>query len=127
VLKRISGHNRNEVIGGWRKLHNEELRITRMIKSKRIKWEGRVGRRGRRMPTGFLGEKPHGKRPLGRPRHRWNDNIKKNLRGTRWAAMYWTDLAQVRDQYKALVNKVMNLRVPHNSGKFVSGCESGVF
>jgi hypothetical protein len=56
--------------------------------------------------------KPEGKRPLGRPTRRWMDNIKMDLRDIRWDGMNWIDLAQDRDQWKALVNTVMNLRVP---------------
>jgi hypothetical protein len=63
-----------------------------------------------------------GKRPLGRPRRRWEDNIKMDLRETGWGGMDWIDLAHYRDQWKALVNAVMNLRVPQNSGKFLSSC-----
>jgi hypothetical protein len=55
--------------------------------------------------------KPEGKRPLGRPRHRWVDNIKMVLRGIGWDGMDWIKLAQDRDQCRALVNMVMNLRV----------------
>jgi hypothetical protein len=53
-----------------------------------------------------------GKRPLGRPRHSWMDNINVDLRETGWDGMDWTDLAQNRDQWRALVNTVMNFRVP---------------
>jgi hypothetical protein len=56
--------------------------------------------------------KPEGKRPLGRPRRRWVDNIKIDLRGTGWDGMDWIKLAQDMDQWRALVNTVMNLRVP---------------
>jgi hypothetical protein len=56
--------------------------------------------------------KPEGKRPLGRPRRRWVDNIKMDLRRTGWGGMDGIDLAQNRDQWRALVNTVMNLRVP---------------
>jgi hypothetical protein len=59
----------------------------------------------------FVG-KPEGKRPLERPRCRWVNNIKMNLREIRWNGMDWIDLAQDRDQWRALVNTVMNLRVP---------------
>jgi hypothetical protein len=59
----------------------------------------------------LMGE-PEGKRPLGRPRRRWEDNIRMDLREIRWGAMDWTDLAQDRDLWRALVNTVMNLRVP---------------
>jgi hypothetical protein len=56
--------------------------------------------------------KPEEKRPLGRPRWRWKDNIKIDLREIGWGGMDWINLAQDRDQWRALVNKVMNLRVP---------------
>jgi hypothetical protein len=56
--------------------------------------------------------KPEGKRPLGRPRRRLVDNIKINLREIGWNSMDWIDLAQGRNQWRALVNTVMNLRVP---------------
>jgi hypothetical protein len=56
--------------------------------------------------------KPGGNRPLGRPRRRWVDNIKMNLRDVGWGGMIYIDLAQDRDQWRALVNTVMNLRVP---------------
>jgi hypothetical protein len=56
--------------------------------------------------------KPEGKRPVGRPRRRWVDNIKIDLRETRWNGMDWIDLAQDRDQWRTLVNTVMNLRAP---------------
>jgi hypothetical protein len=55
--------------------------------------------------------KPEGKRPLGRQRRRWVDNIKMNLREIRWGGENWIDLAEDRDQLKALVNTIMNLRV----------------
>jgi hypothetical protein len=69
--------------------------------------------------------KPEGKRLLGRPRRRWVDNIKIDLRGIGWDDCI--DLAQDRDQRRALVNTVMNLRVPQNAGKFLSGCTIGGF
>jgi hypothetical protein len=56
--------------------------------------------------------KPEGKRPLGRPRRRWVDNIEMDLREIGWVGVDWIDLAQDRDQWRALVNTVMNLRVP---------------
>jgi hypothetical protein len=56
--------------------------------------------------------KPEGKRPLGRPRRRWVDNIKMDLRKIGYGGMDWSDLVQDRDQWRALVNTVMNLRVP---------------
>jgi hypothetical protein len=56
--------------------------------------------------------KPEGKRPLGRPSRRWEDNIKMDLSKLRWDCIDWIDLAQDRDQWRALVNRVVNLRVP---------------
>jgi hypothetical protein len=56
--------------------------------------------------------KPEGKRPLGRPRRRWEDNIKMDLREIEWGGMDWTDLVQYRYQWRDFVNRVMNLRVP---------------
>jgi hypothetical protein len=67
---------------------------------------------GKRDAYRILVGKPEGKRPLGRPRRRWVDNIKMNLREIGWDGMDSIDLAQDRDQWRALVNKVMNLRVP---------------
>jgi hypothetical protein len=59
-----------------------------------------------------LVEKPELKRPLGRPRHRWTVNVKRDLGGIGRGGMHWIDLAQNRDEWRALVNTVMNLRVP---------------
>jgi hypothetical protein len=61
-------------------------------------------------------EKPEGKRRLERSRHRWGDNIRLDRREIGWGGMDWTDLAQDRDQWRALVNTLMNLRVPQNIG-----------
>jgi hypothetical protein len=88
VLRRIFGQKRDEVTGGWRKLHNEELHnlysspsIIRMIKSRRMRWAGNVARMGaKRNPYRILVGKPEGKIPLGRPRRRWVDNITMDLR-----------------------------------------------
>jgi hypothetical protein len=87
VLKRIFGPKRDEVTGEWRKLHNEELNglytlpnIVRVIKSRRMRWVGHVARMGEgRVVYRFFVGKPEGKRPLGRPRHRWEDNIRMDL------------------------------------------------
>jgi hypothetical protein len=73
------------------------------------------------MHIGFWWEKPKGKRPLGRPRRRLEDNIKMDLREIGWGGMDWIDMAQDRDQWGALVNTVMILRVPSNIGIFLSG------
>jgi hypothetical protein len=61
---------------------------------------------------GYIVGKPEGKRPLGRPRHRWADNIKIDLRGIGWNGVDWIDVPQDRDQWGALVNTELNLRVP---------------
>jgi hypothetical protein len=70
---------------------------------------------------------PEGKRPLGRRRRRWEVNIKMYLREIGWGGMDWIDLAQDRDQWGALVNTVINLRVPQNVGKILSSCATGGF
>jgi hypothetical protein len=114
VLRRISGPKRDEVIGGWRKLHNEELHnlysspsIIGMIKSKRIRWAGHVARMGnKRNAYRILVGKPEGKRPLRRPEHRWD------LREIGWGGTDWIDLDWDRDQWRALVGMVMNFQVP---------------
>jgi hypothetical protein len=64
--------------------------------------------------------KPEGRRPLGRPRHRWEDNIKMDVREVGWGSMDWINLAQDRDRWRALVYTVMKLRVPLNAGNFLS-------
>jgi hypothetical protein len=71
--------------------------------------------------------KPEGKRPLGRPRSRWKDNIRMNLRVMGWGGMDWIDVAQNRDQWRAIVNTAISLRVPYNVGKFLSNCITGGF
>jgi hypothetical protein len=88
VLRGIFGPKRDEVIGGWRKLHNEGLHnlycspsIIRIITPKRMRWAGHVARMGpKRIAYRILVGKPEGKKPLGRPGRRWEDNIKMNLR-----------------------------------------------
>jgi hypothetical protein len=78
---------------------------------RRVRGEERNSRRkGQR--TAYIKRSPEGKRPLGRPRRRWEDNIRMDLREIGWGGMGWIDLAQDRDQWRALVNTVMNLRVP---------------
>jgi hypothetical protein len=84
-----------------------------MIKSRRMRWAGHTARIGEnRNAYRMLFGNPEGKRPLGRPKRRWVDNIKMHLRELRSDGMDWIDLAKDRDQWKALVNAVMNLRVP---------------
>jgi hypothetical protein len=118
LLRTIFGPERDEVMGGWRKQHNEELcnmfssNIIRMIKSKRMRWAGHVACMGkkRNMYRLMVG-KPEGKRPLGRPRHRWVDNIRIDLVEIGWGGADWIGLAQDRDKWRALVNAIMNLQV----------------
>jgi hypothetical protein len=68
-----------------------------------------------------------GNRPLGKPRRRWVENIKMDLREIVWGSMDWIDLAQDMDQCSTLMNAVMKLRVPQNGGKFLSSCTTGGF
>jgi hypothetical protein len=84
-----------------------------MIKSMRMRWARNVARIGAKQNAYMiLVGNPEGKIPLGRQRRRWVDNIKIDLREIGWDGMDWIDLAQYRDQWRALVNAVMNLRVP---------------
>jgi hypothetical protein len=84
-----------------------------MIKSRRMRWAGHVARLGEKRNTyTILVGKPEGKRPLGKPRRRWDDNIKMDFSEIGWGGMDWIDLAQDRDQWRALVNTAMKLRVP---------------
>jgi hypothetical protein len=114
VLRRIFGSKRDEVTGGWRKLHNEELHNLysfRMIKIKRMRWVQHVARIGvKRNACRILVGKLEGMRPLGRPRRKWLDNIKTDPREIGWGGMSWIDLAQDTDQWRALVNTAMNFR-----------------
>ena len=84
-----------------------------MIKLRRIRWAGHVVRMGERRGVyrGLVG-KTEGKRPLGRPRRTWEDNIKMNIQEVGFGGMDWIELAQDRDRWRALVNAVMNLQVP---------------
>ena len=102
------------------KLHNEKHydlysspNIVRVIKSRRMRWSWHVARIGgeERCIQGF-GGKPEGKRPLGRPRRRWEDNIKMYLQEVRCGGVDWNELAQDMDRRRAFENGVMNLRVP---------------
>jgi hypothetical protein len=109
-----------QVAGDWRKLHNEGLHnlysspnIIRIFRSRRMRWAGHVAQMGEtRNAYRILVGKPERKRPLGRPTRRWVDNIIKDLREVGWDGMDWIELAQDRDKWRALVNTMMNLRVP---------------
>jgi len=120
VLRRIFGPKSEEVTGEWTKLHNEELNdpfsspnIARVTKSRRMRWAGHVARMEKmKVVYRVLVGKPEGKRPLGRPRLRWENNIKMDLQEEGCGGMDWMELAQDRDWWRALVNAVMNIRVP---------------
>jgi hypothetical protein len=120
VLRRIFGPKRDEMTGGWRKLLNKELHglysspgIVRLIKARRMRWAEHVARIGEvRGAYKIMVGKPEGRRPVGRPRCRWEDNIKIDLREIGFGDVDWISLAQDRDRWRALVNTVMDLRVP---------------
>ncbi|KAJ4439792.1 hypothetical protein ANN_07920 [Periplaneta americana] len=109
VLRKIFGAKRDEVTGEWRKLHNTELHalysspdIIRNIKSRRLRWAGHVARMGESTNAyRVLVGRPEGKRPLGRPRRRWKDNIKMDLREVGYDDRDWINLAQDRDRWRA--------------------------
>jgi len=122
TVLRIFGPRWDKVTGEWRRLHNEELHVNdlytspnilRVIKSRRMKWAGHVARMGeeRRVYRVLVG-KPEGKRLLGRPRRRWVDNIRMDLREVLCGYMDWIERAQDRDMWRTLVSAVMNLQVP---------------
>jgi len=84
-----------------------------VIKSRRMRWAGHVALMGeRRGVYRVLVGKPDGKRPLGRSRHRWEDNIKMDLQGVGFGGVDWIELTEDRDRWRAVVNAVMNLQVP---------------
>ncbi|KAJ4436915.1 hypothetical protein ANN_17047 [Periplaneta americana] len=120
VLRKTFGTKRDEVTGEWRKLHNTELHalysspdIIRNLKSRRLRWAGHVARMGEsRNAYRVLVERPEGKIPLGRPRRRWEDNIKMDLREVGYDDRDWNNPAQDRDRWRAYVRAAMNLRVP---------------
>jgi len=101
VLRRIFGPNRDEITGEWRKLHNEELNdlysspnIVRVIKLRRMRWAGDVACMGERRDVyKILVGKPKGKRPLGRPKRRWEDTIKIHLQQVGCGGMDWIEVA----------------------------------
>jgi hypothetical protein len=115
VLRRIFGPKRDEAMGGWIKLHNEELcdlycspSIIRMIKSRKLRRTGNVVQMRIRRTHAymlFVG-KPEGKRPLGRPSHRWVHNIKMDLKEIGWNGMDWIGVARDREQWRALSDSI---------------------
>jgi hypothetical protein len=118
VLRGIFGPKRKEE-GSWIKLHNDELlslhyspNIVRVIKSRRMRWAGHVARmeEGRGIYGVLIGRRK-GKRPLGRPRRRWEDNIKMDLREIEIDEANWIHLARDRVQWRAFMNTIMNLPV----------------
>jgi hypothetical protein len=119
VLRRIFGPKRDEMTGDWGKLHIEELHnldfsssVITMIESRRMKWAGNVARMEKRNAYTILVGKPEGKRPLGRSRRKCTNNIKTNFRGIGLVCMNLINQVQDREEWRALVNMVMNLRVP---------------
>ena len=119
VLRKIFGAKKDEITREWRKLHIAELHALyssqniRNLKSGRLRWAGHVARMEQsRNAYRVLVGKPEGKRPLGRPRRRWEDNIKMDLREVGCHLGEWIDLAEDRDQWRAYVRAVMSLRVP---------------
>jgi hypothetical protein len=109
VLRTIFGPKRDEVTGEWH------------IKSRRMRWAGHVARMGEeRNVYRVLTGKPEGKRLLGRPRRRWDDGIRMDLREIGLGSVDWIQLAQDRDRWRAVVNTVMNLRVLAPRSEFVS-------
>jgi hypothetical protein len=118
--KRALKHKTDEVTGDWKRLHDEELNdlysspnIIRVIKLRRMRGAGHIERmdEGRGAYRILVG-RPEGRRPLGRPRLRWEDNIKMDLQEVGWRCADLIDTAQDRDRWRACANAVMNLRVP---------------
>ena len=120
VLRKIFGAMRDKITEVWRKLHNAELHalysspnIIRNLKSRQLRWARHVARMEQsRNAHRVLVGKPKGMRPLGRPRRRREGNIKMDLREAGCDPGVWIALAEDRDQWRAYVRAVMNLRVP---------------
>jgi hypothetical protein len=119
MLRKIFGPKKEGMAGGWKRLDNEELHnlyvspnIISVIKSRILRWAGRLAcMREMRNAYSILVRKPEGKRPRVRSRHRWEENIGMDLREICLEDVNWIHLAQDRDQWRTLVNTVMNLRV----------------
>jgi hypothetical protein len=120
VLRRIFGPKGEGVTGEWSNLHNEELNglyslsnLVWVIKSRRLRWAGHVAHMGKgRGVYRVLVGTPEGKRPLGKPRRRWEDNVRMDLQKVGCGCEDWIGLAHDRDRWRALVSAVRNLRVP---------------
>jgi len=120
VLGRIFGPRRDKVAGEWRRLNNGELNdlytshnIVRVKKWKRMKWVGNVARMGEESEVyRVLVGKPEGRRPLGRTRRRWVNNIRTDLQEEECVYLDWIGMFQDGDRWRTLVSVVMNLRVP---------------
>ena len=120
VLGIIFGPKRDDVVRKWRKLDKEELNdlnsspnIVRVIRSRRIKWTEHVARMGKKRGVyRVLVGKPEGKRPLGRARRRWKDNIKMDLQEVGCGCIDWIELAHNSDRWQTLVNAIMKLQAP---------------
>jgi hypothetical protein len=119
ALRRVFGPKRKDATGEWRKLHDEKLNdlyslpnILRVVKSRRMRWAEHVARMGEeKVGHRVLVVKPEGKRTLGRPRRRWEYNIKMDVQEVGGGGGDWMGLAQDRDRWRALVSTVKNLQV----------------
>ena len=120
VFINVYKKEREEITGKWRKLHNAQLHalytssnIIRNLKSRRLRWAGHLARMEQSINAyRILVGKPEGKKPFGKPRRRWEDNIKIDLREVGCDPGDWIALAEDRDQWRVYVRAVMNLRVP---------------
>jgi hypothetical protein len=127
ALGRIFGPESEEVVGGCRRLHSEELHnlytsqnIISMMKSRRVRLVGHAMCMGEINAYKILVEKHEGKRPCIRLKCRWEDNIRMDFREVGWEDVDWMHLAQDADQWQALVITVMNLQVPQKAGNFLT-------